>query len=153
MKQWTHKELCIKAANWLKRSYSAGGCGCPNTFVECPSGSGGGEIPDCIGIKTAEGTETFVVEVKVSRSDFLQDKKKVFRQNPDLGMGNYRYFLCPENLISTDELPEKWGLLYINKRGSITLIRGYRIGEKKQWFFHSNRNAELGLASLLLAKR
>lgn len=151
-KQWTHDELCKKAVAWLKRPNSAGGCGCPNAYSEVKSGSNGGEIVDAIGLKTASGTESVVVEVKVSRSDFLADKKKAFRKNSELGMGNFRYYMCPENLIREDELPPKWGLIYIGRRGKATVISGHRKGSKKEWFFESNRDAELGMASLLLAK-
>ena len=28
-------------------------------------------------------------------------------------VGNYRYFLCPEDVIQPEELPEGWGLLWI----------------------------------------
>jgi hypothetical protein len=29
-------------------------------------------------------------------------------------MGNYRYYLCQKNLIGIDELPDGWGLLYLD---------------------------------------
>lgn len=138
--------------SWLKRSYSAGGAGCPNAFSEVRSGSNGGEIVDAIGVKTAEGTETFVVEVKVSRNDFLSDKKKSFRQVTEKGMGNFRYYLCPDGLIELSELPKGWGLITVNSRGKITLVCGHLSGNKTDWYFESNRDAELGMASLLLAK-
>jgi hypothetical protein len=57
------------------------------------------------------GTST-LIECKASRSDFLSDKKKPFRQNPEFAMGRYRFFLCPWELIRVDELPGKWGLLW-----------------------------------------
>ncbi|PWI34873.1 adenylosuccinate synthase [Vibrio albus] len=151
-KEWTHADLCKKAVGWLKRSYSAGGCGCPNAFSEVQSGSNGGEIVDAIGIKTAEGTETIVVEVKVSRSDFLADRKKPFRVEPEKGMGNYRYYMCPEGLISVDDLPPKWGLLHVGSRGKVTVLSGHKNGQKQDWYFNCNRDAEMGMASLLLAK-
>lgn len=52
-KEITHNDLCKKAVGWLKRSHSAGGCGCPNAFSEVQSGSNGGEIVDAIGLRTA----------------------------------------------------------------------------------------------------
>lgn len=63
-----------------------------------------------------------IVECKCSRADFLADKKKVFRRNPQAGMGVYRYYLSPKGLISPDELPEKWGLLEIDGRRTITKV-------------------------------
>lgn len=152
MKKYTHAELCKKAVSWLKRGHTLGGCGCPNAFSEIPSGSNGGEIADAIGIKTADGTETIVVEVKTSRADFRADAKKVFRVNSEQGMGNYRYYLCPEGLIKESELPTKWGLIYVGSRGKLSVVCGHRNGNKEDWFFESNREAELGMASILLAK-
>ncbi|MCG9576083.1 hypothetical protein L1D14_07500 [Vibrio tubiashii] len=151
-KQWTHNELCKKAVSWLKRGHSAGGCGCPNAYSEVASGSNGGEIADAIGIKTADGTETILVEVKVTRGDFLADRKKPFRQQPEMGMGNFRYYMCPENLISVEDLPPKWGLLYIGQRGRIRVVRGHKQDKGGNWYFQSNRDAELGMASIMLAK-
>ncbi|MCY9870479.1 hypothetical protein [Vibrio barjaei] len=151
-KEITHNDLCKKAVGWLKRSHSAGGCGCPNAFSEVQSGSNGGEIVDAIGLRTAYGTETIVIEAKVSRSDFLADRNKPFRANPELGMGNFRYYICPEGLISESELPNKWGLLYVGLRGKITVVRGHKLGKSSDWKFECNRDAELGMASLLLAK-
>lgn len=40
-KVWTHAALCKKAVGWLRRSHSAGGCGCPNAYSEVQSGSNG----------------------------------------------------------------------------------------------------------------
>lgn len=83
-----------------------------------------GEVPDAIGFR-ASGWEdgSVVVEVKTSRSDFLADKKKPHRQDGK-GMGNWRYFLCPENVIRVDELPSGWGLLWVNTRGHVKAIAG-----------------------------
>jgi len=52
---------------------------------------------------------------KVSRSDFLADRKKPSRIG--IGMGTYRYYLVPEGVAYAFELPPGWGLLeYKNKR-------------------------------------
>lgn len=71
----------------------------------------GWEIPDVIGFGSFM---SIVVECKTSRSDFLADKKKPHRI-VGKGMGRFRFFLCPEGLIRPDELPERWGLLYVIK--------------------------------------
>jgi hypothetical protein len=31
---------------------------------------------------------------------------------PEYGMGHHRFFLCPPGLITKEDLPAKWGLLY-----------------------------------------
>jgi len=55
-------------------------------------------------------------EVKVSRQDFLKDKKKKKWEFYDLKMNerlpNYLTYVCPENLIKEDEIPPFAGLLY-----------------------------------------
>lgn len=82
---------------------------CGQVFSELVSA--GFEIPDVFGFST---TCTVLIECKTSRSDFLRGKKKVFRSNPEMGMGVYRFYLCKYSLIKPDEIPEKWGLLYTN---------------------------------------
>lgn len=61
----------------------------------------------------------------MSRSDFLQDRRKPHRVSPQLGMGAFRYFMAPVGLIAVDELPEKWGLIEVNARGIISVVAGH----------------------------
>lgn len=154
MKKYTHAELCTKAANWLKRGHTSGGYGCPNAFSEIPAGSNGGEIPDAIGIKTAEGIETIVIEVKVSVQDFKSDHKKPHRKKPESGMGNYRYYMCPEGMIQISDLPDKWGLIEVGERGVITVVHGHKAKGSTfdDFWVDSNRDAELSLCSIMLAR-
>lgn len=35
-------------------------------------------------------------------------------------MGDFCYFLCLEDVITIDELPDRWGLLWVNERRRIT---------------------------------
>jgi hypothetical protein len=79
---------------------------------------------------------TFLVETKVTRQDFLNDRKKTFRAEPSQGVGKYRYYACPEGLIKPEELPERWGLIYVrdkNKRAIMPVGYGgaINIGEEK----------------------
>lgn len=110
----THKELVLKTHRWVLRN---GGCGV--CFHELVSGSLTGEIADVIGFGNYHSV---LVEVKVSRADFLKDKNKNFRRFPERGMGKFRYYCCPEGLIKIEDLPEKWGLLYSSEKGRITEI-------------------------------
>lgn len=64
-------------------------------------------MPDAIGFCT---TYSILIECKVSRSDFLEDKHKRHRRT-GCAMGNKRYYLAPQGMIDPDELPEKWGLI------------------------------------------
>ena len=77
------------------------------------------EIPDVFGWNY---WATVLIEVKVSRSDFLADAKKSFRQQPEEGVGAFRYYCSPEGLITEVDLPDKWGLLW-EKDGVITVVK------------------------------
>lgn len=107
-----HTALSALGANWLVRVKK-----CRAVMVER---GGCAEMPDAIGFSYQE---SFIVEAKVTRSDFLADAKKSFRQAPETGIGKYRYYICPKGLISPDELPEKWGLLYVSEKGIIRKIK------------------------------
>jgi hypothetical protein len=50
-----------------------------------------------------------IIESKTSRADFNRDRVKSHRLS---GAGDYRFFLCRENLIATEDLYDDWGLLY-----------------------------------------
>ena len=114
----THSELCEISKKWLLRPNSQGGHGCHVALSECRSGWGG-EMPDSLGFRAAtRDTETVLVEVKVSRSDFLADAKKPHRADGE-GMGLYRYYMCPEGLIQPEEVPDRWGLLWVTARGKV----------------------------------
>lgn len=115
----THASLTELAVRWLKRSHSQNGPGCHIAVSECRSGLTG-EIPDAIGWRVAGHNDgSTVVEVKASRGDFLTDKNKPHRNGEEIGLGNWRYYLCPEGVIKSDDLPEDWGLLWVNSRGHI----------------------------------
>ena len=96
----THDQLILAAATWLRKKQQS--------IVITDLVSGGYEIPDAIGFATRGTT---LIEVKISRSDFLADRDKPWRREPSRGMGNLRYYLTTPSLIKLDELPDKWGLL------------------------------------------
>jgi len=116
----THNDLCLLAVKWLKRPASQNGHGChiaisePRTYGECP---------DAIGFRHGDHEGgSVVVEVKMSRADFLADFKKPHRSG--FGMGLWRYYMCPEGLLKDDEIPCGWGLLYVNNRGHVKAVSG-----------------------------
>lgn len=123
-----HKSLCEIAVKWLKRAPSAGGPGCAIAMSECKTGWSG-EIPDAIGFRRTgyqHPTDgSVVVEVKVSRSDFLADAKKPHRTHG--GIGSWRYYMVPQGLITPEELPLGWGLLNVNKRGHVNAVAGHAL--------------------------
>ncbi|WP_187292388.1 hypothetical protein [Paraglaciecola psychrophila] len=129
-----HNELCLRAAKYLK-SNGFGVCFDDRFQAVTPTG----EIPDVMGFRN---NVSCLIEVKVSRSDFLADKKKKFRGSPELGMGDWRFYLCPSDLIKAEELPEGWGLLYAKPK-TIKAIHGWPANT--QWIncpFESNSQAE-----------
>lgn len=111
-----HRELCLLAAKWLRRSKLTSPS-CPYVAVELVTINQ--ESPDVFGWNY---WATVLIEVKVSRSDFLADAKKSFRQQPEEGVGAFRYYCSPEGLITEADLPDKWGLLW-EKDGVITVVK------------------------------
>jgi len=111
----THNDIVKYSRKVLKRSGKFWTC--PVTFMELSTANN--EIPDVIGFHSGGSA---LIEAKASRNDFLSDKKKFFRKNSYMGMGNYRFYACPTNMISKEELPEKWGLIYVSDKGRCTII-------------------------------
>lgn len=120
----THRALCAVAVRWLRKHNSGGGHGCSVAQTECYPGWRG-EQPDAIGWRHAGFQDgSVLIEVKVSRADFLADARKEHRINPAQGVGKWRYFMCPEGLIDVDELPERWGLLWVSGKGTVKAVAG-----------------------------
>jgi hypothetical protein len=69
------------------------------------------ELPDVLGIWG--NSSTVNIECKISRSDFFNDKNK-FHNHP---YGNYKFYSCPTGMIQPEEVPEMWGLIYVNGTG------------------------------------
>jgi hypothetical protein len=124
MAEFTHKSLQEIAVSWLKRPSSGRGPGCQIALQEV-GGLYGGERADAWGYRWGWGGGSIVVEVKVSRSDFLADAKKPHRSGEVLGMGTWRYYMCPEGIITLDDLPHGWGLLWVNSRGHVKVMAGH----------------------------
>ncbi len=109
----THSALVTMAVDWLRRKYR---CGIVLSEQACISG----EIPDAIGWKGKN--HSVMVECKISRSDFLADRSKIWRTDPDISLGCERYYFAPKGLISCDEIPSGWGLLEVHSR-RVSLIK------------------------------
>lgn len=122
----THKLLCDLAVGWLKRpSGDRRGPSCKIAFSES-RGDWKSEMPDAIGFRVGVYHESStLVEVKMSRADFLADRKKPHRIEPASGMGIYRYFMAPVGLISVDELPARWGLIEVTEKGVLKVRCGH----------------------------
>ena len=112
----THADLVTKGIKWL-RSQGGKQWSAPLAFGEIVAV--GNEIPDVIGFSSNGST---LIECKTSKSDFKRDKKKMFRSVPQMGMGKYRFYMCPTGLIEKNELPDNWGLIYVSEKGVAKLI-------------------------------
>lgn len=97
----THAQLVKAAEQWLRRYR----CGIVLSEQQCASG----EMPDAIGWKGK--CRSVVVECKVSRADFIADRNKPWRQNPEIALGCERLYLAPRGVIRPEDLPKGWGLL------------------------------------------
>ena len=144
----THDKLVNIAEQWLLRAK-----GCGFAFRELHAFTYNGEIPDAIGWRSGI---TILVECKSSRSDFLSDSKKAFREHAWMGMGAFRFFMCPDGIIQKEDLPEKWGLVWVNKKGKAIQKVGPR--GNCEWscaseFFHTERNTQGESAMMVSALR
>ncbi len=113
----THDELCARAARWLKKTR-----GCRLVLREVVSYAG--ERPDAMGWQASTGW-SLLVECKVSRSDFLRDRKKSSRGS-HWSMGQFRFYMTPPGLLTLEDLPEGWGLLEAHPR-SVRVVRDVKI--------------------------
>ncbi len=53
----------------------------------------------------------------------------MFRAEPEKGMGDWRFYLCEPGVITVDDLPAGWGLLYVIN-GRVRKIMGYMAARK-----------------------
>jgi hypothetical protein len=107
-----HNNLVLLGAKWLRKQ----GFGVVATELDA---AGCRERPDVIGFRSSSSA---IIEVKVSRSDFLADARKPERQGA-MGVGVYRFYLCPAGLIEVQDLPPRWGLLHAQEGKVFEVLR------------------------------
>lgn len=142
----THAELVKIAEKWLLRTRK-----CAFAFTELSTINS--ETPDAIGFRDGQ---SILVECKVSRSDFLSDAKKLFRRNPEIGVGAYRFYLCPAGLIRPEDLPPRWGLVWVNEKGKTRQVvgpKGNAWGYSGRAFVFSERNIQAEMTMMASALR
>lgn len=108
--KYTHLDLVNIGYKWVLAN-----AGCGVAFKEFKASTSNSEIPDVIGF--GSWGHSVLIECKISRSDFFKDKGKKFRSCCQKGMGSHRFILCPTNLILRNEIPEGWGLIYVDDKG------------------------------------
>lgn len=149
MEKITHRELCELASKWLKKE-----CRCTISIHE-PKGIS--ENPDAIGWRYSWGNASnegsILIECKTSRADFKKDFQKTFRIEPEKGIGNWRYYMCPTDVIKLEEIPEKWGLIYVNEKRKLKVIRHpYKETQRKSKYQVINTENERFLLTRWLSK-
>lgn len=92
-----HEHLNLLAAGWAKRQ----GFSVVATNLWA---AGSRERVDVIAFHQ---TSTLLIESKVSRSDFFNDRKKPERASG--GVGLYRFYITPFNMVSLQEVPQDGG--------------------------------------------
>jgi hypothetical protein len=112
----THAQLVNKAVEWLRRYR----CGIVLSEQSCSSG----EMPDAIGWKGK--CHSVVIECKISRADFLAERAKPWRKDPDQALGGERFYLAPKGLLKSKDLPQGWGLLELHGRKVDVTVKGKR---------------------------
>lgn len=101
-----HDELVEIAAVWLRNTRR-----CRVVATELTTMTS--ETPDAIGFTSRE---SIVVEAKVSRFDFFRNAGKAHERS-GRAVGDERWFLTPEGLVKSDEVPAGWGLLEVHRTG------------------------------------
>ncbi len=128
----SHKELVDRAFLYLRGYF-----GSPVVFKERKASIT--EQPDAIGFGGGKGS--IVIECKASRTDFLADSKKPFRQKPEEGMGYRRYYMAPVGLLEPSEMPGGWGLLEVYEKRHRS--RTVKVAKDSEAFFQRNTIAEV----------
>ncbi len=145
--KYTHAECIAAAAQYLNKRYDVV---LPEFFTH------NAELPDVIAFKSRYSC---LVECKISRGDFLADKKKNFRAFPDRGMGDYRYYCVPKGMVGIGELPEGWGLLYVHPSGMVRQVKDSSrhakdlAAEHHLLFYYARRAFYAGVHSAVLEYR
>lgn len=82
--------------------------------------------PDVLTMKKTLNTKYMcptAFEVKHSRADFLSDIKNENKRKSYLEIADKLYYVCPEDLIKKEEMPDGCGLIYQMKNGKFKMIK------------------------------
>lgn len=70
-----------------------------------------------INVYPSKGFLRVAFEVKVSRSDFVNELENPTKREPAEALANECFFVTPLNLLHADEVPEGWGLMELTAGG------------------------------------
>lgn len=133
-----HDQLVLRAEKWLKSQ----NC---KVVIRDPFRSWNREQPDAIGWRSEI---SILIEVKVSRADFLADAKKAFRADPEKGMGDWRFYLCPPGIIQPEDLPDGWGLLWAYEK---TIKKIHGVPPNCDWYRYPQRGNKSAETTMLVS--
>ena len=144
VKALTHKELCCLGARFIFHCFDQLGSylisGFNWNFLIEPGFRA--ELPDVFAFTKYHSV---LIECKASRADFLKDKKKPFRQNPESGIGAMRFYLVNEGVAKPEEMPEKWQLIEAIDNNTVRISRDFNTSDAKLKFKIRNADAEIEL--------
>lgn len=135
----SHKELVKLGARWISQEICRYGW---HILTEVGYRN---ENPDVFAFSKYQSV---LIECKASRSDFLADKKKPFRKDPQLGIGMMRYYLCNKGIVTPEEIPDGWQLLVAYDKDTILLPDDYvppMLHDERFCFDVRNATAEIEL--------
>lgn len=132
---YSHATLIGMAAQWMKSR------GLPVVATDVVSSCC--ETPDAIGFGAYGGC--VLCEAKATRSDFMADRKKIFRRNAGRGLGTARYYVVPPGLIRDGD--DLFGFGILEARGSkLAIVRECVI------FHEHNTRGEMSILVSLLRR-
>lgn len=76
-------------------------------------------------------------EIKISRSDFFNDNKKVKKhlilegKDEEKQRPNYFYYAVPEGLVKPEEIPDDYGLIYVHT-GFVNIVKPAKLLHKNK---------------------
>ena len=119
----SHEDLRKRAVQWLTNTKRCG-------VVLSEMHNGTSEIPDAIGWR---GHNSYLVECKISRSDWQMDKDKIHARC-GRGMGQFRYIMVAKPLsdvilkrqtpVTVEDLDgSDYGLLCVGDSGSVRVLK------------------------------
>lgn len=90
-------------------------------FEVAPRTGGGTRYADAVavGLWASHGHAIEGFEIKVARSDWLNEMKQPEKSEPVMRYCNRWWLVCPKGVATTDELPDNWGLLELQDSGTL----------------------------------
>ncbi|WEH90846.1 MmcB family DNA repair protein (plasmid) [Acinetobacter soli] len=124
----SHHDLVAIASKWVNKKLNF-----PVVATELKC-IGSREIPDVLAFRAQT---SLIIECKTSLADFRKDFTKPERNGSQLGVGNYRLYCAPAGLIPIDRIPDSWGLMEVDHKGKIDLVK-FKQGN----IYHNNDSPE-----------